>query len=96
MNKYGLEYVVDMDLSKCFDRLDHEWTKTKHKNQDETPYTSDGREQHQRRTGKRQALPRNDELLGNHLMEKIPAPLTAARGFDPAAAGSGRAGIAAW
>lgn len=22
MNKYGLEYVVDMDLSKCFDRLD--------------------------------------------------------------------------
>ncbi|BAF60649.1 retron-type reverse transcriptase [Pelotomaculum thermopropionicum SI] len=24
MNKYGLEYVVDMDLSKCFDRLDHE------------------------------------------------------------------------
>ena len=24
MNKYGLKYVVDMDLSKCFDRLDHE------------------------------------------------------------------------
>ena len=24
MNKYGLEYVVDMDLSKCFDTLDHE------------------------------------------------------------------------
>ncbi|TEB08700.1 Group II intron-encoded protein LtrA [Pelotomaculum propionicicum] len=24
MNEYGLEYVVDMDLSKCFDRLDHE------------------------------------------------------------------------
>jgi len=24
MNKYGLEYVVDMDLSRCFDRLDHE------------------------------------------------------------------------
>ncbi|KAB2929307.1 MAG: group II intron reverse transcriptase/maturase [Rhodocyclaceae bacterium] len=24
MNKYGLEYVVDMDLSKCFDSLDHE------------------------------------------------------------------------
>lgn len=24
MNKYGLEYVVDMDLSKCFDRLDHD------------------------------------------------------------------------
>ena len=24
MNKYGLEYVVDMDLSKCFDRLNHE------------------------------------------------------------------------
>jgi RNA-directed DNA polymerase len=24
MNKYGLEYVVDMDLSKCFDALDHE------------------------------------------------------------------------
>jgi RNA-directed DNA polymerase len=24
MNKYGLRYVVDMDLSKCFDRLDHE------------------------------------------------------------------------
>jgi retron-type reverse transcriptase len=24
MNKYGLEHVVDMDLSKCFDRLDHE------------------------------------------------------------------------
>jgi len=24
MNKYGLPYVVDMDLSKCFDRLDHE------------------------------------------------------------------------
>lgn len=23
MNKYGLKYVVDMDLSKCFDRLDH-------------------------------------------------------------------------
>lgn len=23
MNKYSLEYVVDMDLSKCFDRLDH-------------------------------------------------------------------------
>lgn len=23
MNKYGLEYVADMDLSKCFDRLDH-------------------------------------------------------------------------
>ena len=25
MRKYGLEYVVDMDLSKCFDRLDHEF-----------------------------------------------------------------------
>lgn len=25
MKKYGLEYVVDMDLSKCFDRLDHEF-----------------------------------------------------------------------
>lgn len=24
LNRYGLEYVVDMDLSKCFDRLDHE------------------------------------------------------------------------
>lgn len=24
MNKYGLEHVVDMDLSKCFDILDHE------------------------------------------------------------------------
>ena len=24
MNKYNLEYVVDMDLSKCFDTLDHE------------------------------------------------------------------------
>jgi len=24
MNKYGLKYVVDMDLSKCFDCLDHE------------------------------------------------------------------------
>lgn len=24
MTKYGLEYVVDMDLSKCFDTLDHE------------------------------------------------------------------------
>lgn len=24
MNQYGLEYVVDMDLSKCFDTLDHE------------------------------------------------------------------------
>ncbi|NLB34192.1 MAG: group II intron reverse transcriptase/maturase, partial [Tissierellia bacterium] len=24
MNKYGLKYVVDMDLSKCFDTLDHE------------------------------------------------------------------------
>ncbi|CCO07550.1 group II intron reverse transcriptase/maturase [Desulforamulus hydrothermalis] len=24
INKYGLEHVVDMDLSKCFDRLDHE------------------------------------------------------------------------
>jgi len=24
MNKYGLEYVADMDLSKCFDTLDHE------------------------------------------------------------------------
>jgi RNA-directed DNA polymerase len=24
MNQYGLRYVVDMDLSKCFDRLDHE------------------------------------------------------------------------
>ena len=24
MNRYGLRYVVDMDLSKCFDRLDHE------------------------------------------------------------------------
>jgi RNA-directed DNA polymerase len=24
MNKYGLTYVVDMDLSKCFDTLDHE------------------------------------------------------------------------
>lgn len=24
MNKYELEYVVDMDLSKCFDTLDHE------------------------------------------------------------------------
>ena len=23
-NKYGLRYVVDIDLSKCFDRLDHE------------------------------------------------------------------------
>lgn len=23
MNKYGLRHVVDMDLSKCFDRLDH-------------------------------------------------------------------------
>src|SRR5690554_6928099 len=23
MNKYGLEHVVDMDLSKCFDTLDH-------------------------------------------------------------------------
>ncbi len=23
MNKYGLNYVVDMDLSKCFDTLDH-------------------------------------------------------------------------
>lgn len=25
MRKHGLEYVVDMDLSKCFDRLDHEF-----------------------------------------------------------------------
>ena len=24
MNKYGLEYVVDMDISKCFDTLNHE------------------------------------------------------------------------
>ncbi|WP_243270077.1 reverse transcriptase domain-containing protein [Thermanaerosceptrum fracticalcis] len=24
INKYGLNHVVDMDLSKCFDRLDHE------------------------------------------------------------------------
>lgn len=24
INKYGLDQVVDMDLSKCFDRLDHE------------------------------------------------------------------------
>ena len=24
MNKYGLAHVVDMDLSKCFDTLDHE------------------------------------------------------------------------
>jgi RNA-directed DNA polymerase len=24
MNRYGLSYVVDMDLSKCFDTLDHE------------------------------------------------------------------------
>ncbi|ACA59306.1 Retron-type reverse transcriptase-like protein [Candidatus Desulforudis audaxviator MP104C] len=24
MNRYGLEHVVDMDLSKCFDRLNHE------------------------------------------------------------------------
>lgn len=24
INKYGFEHVVDMDLSKCFDRLDHE------------------------------------------------------------------------
>jgi RNA-directed DNA polymerase len=24
MNRYGLKHVVDMDLSKCFDRLDHE------------------------------------------------------------------------
>jgi RNA-directed DNA polymerase len=24
MNRYGLKYVVDMDLSKCFDRLNHE------------------------------------------------------------------------
>jgi len=24
MNKYGLRHVVDMDLSKCFDQLDHE------------------------------------------------------------------------
>ncbi len=24
MNQYGLKYVVDMDLSKCFDRLDHD------------------------------------------------------------------------
>jgi len=24
INKYGLSHVVDMDLSKCFDRLDHE------------------------------------------------------------------------
>ena len=28
MRKYGLEYVVDMDLSKCFDRLDHEFMMT--------------------------------------------------------------------
>lgn len=24
MNKYNLEFVVDVDLSKCFDTLDHE------------------------------------------------------------------------
>jgi RNA-directed DNA polymerase len=24
INRYGLQHVVDMDLSKCFDRLDHE------------------------------------------------------------------------
>ncbi|MGI6544194.1 MAG: group II intron reverse transcriptase/maturase [Limnochordia bacterium] len=24
LNKYGLPYVVDMDLSKCFDKLDHD------------------------------------------------------------------------
>jgi hypothetical protein len=24
LNRYRLEYVVDMDLSKCFDRLDHD------------------------------------------------------------------------
>jgi len=47
------------------------WTKTKLKNQDENPYTPEGRERYQKRTGKRQALPRNDELLGNHLIEKI-------------------------
>ena len=47
------------------------WTKTKLKTQDETPYTPEGRERYQKRTGKMQALPRNDELLDNHLMEKI-------------------------
>ncbi|MEZ9918410.1 reverse transcriptase domain-containing protein, partial [Vibrio breoganii] len=26
IRRYGLEHVVDMDLSKCFDKLDHELT----------------------------------------------------------------------
>jgi RNA-directed DNA polymerase len=63
--KYYNQIIGVTSFSFC------KWHKTRLKNQNETPFTSEGREWYRRRTGKRETLPRNDELLSNHLMEKI-------------------------
>jgi len=52
------------------------WKMKQLKNQDETPYTANGREKYQKRTGKKQLLARADDLLSLHLSDLIAKGLT--------------------
>jgi hypothetical protein len=47
------------------------WKRVRQKNQEETPYSGEGRELYLKRTGKRALLPRQDELLSLHLSNKL-------------------------
>jgi len=47
------------------------WKKTQLKNQNETPYTPEGRKLHNKRTNKKPLLARADELLSLHLSKLI-------------------------
>lgn len=61
----GNRLIGTTSLSFC------KWRQTQLKNQNETPYTVEGRELYVKRTGKRSILPRQDELLSSHLLSKI-------------------------
>jgi len=63
--KYGNQIIGVTSLQYC------KWRKTKQKNQDETPYTPVGRELYRKRTDKFRRLPRDDELLSSHFINKI-------------------------
>lgn len=47
------------------------WKMIRQKNQEETPYSEEGRKLYLKRTGKRALLPRQDELLSLHLLNKL-------------------------
>jgi len=47
------------------------WKMIRQKNQEETPYSEEGRQLYLKRTGKRALLPRQDELLSLHLLKKL-------------------------